>query len=65
MKLSVTLDRDEDGIWVIFRHYRELVRPADAEKWFAVAPARVEAAKAHRESGAKGKTVKLPKLVAA
>jgi hypothetical protein len=30
----------------IFRHYRELVRPADAEKWFAVTPANVDAAKA-------------------
>src|SRR5512142_1552323 len=24
---------------MIFRHYRELVRPADAEKWFAVTSA--------------------------
>ena len=23
---------------MIFRHYRELVRPADAVKWFAIAP---------------------------
>lgn len=23
---------------MIFRHYRELVRPADAEKWFAISP---------------------------
>jgi len=23
---------------MIFRHYRELVRPADAEKWFSITP---------------------------
>ncbi len=23
---------------MIFRHYRELVRPADAVKWFAIEP---------------------------
>jgi hypothetical protein len=50
---------------MIFRHYRELVGPMDAEKWFAVTPASVEAAKAVRESGAKGRIVKLPKQAAA
>ena len=49
---------------MIFRHYRELVRAADAEKWFAVTPASVEAAKAARESGAAGKIVALPKEAA-
>jgi hypothetical protein len=24
---------------VVHRHYRELVKPADAERWFAVKPA--------------------------
>jgi hypothetical protein len=41
------------------------VRPADAEKWFAVTLARVETAKAARESGAAGKIVALPKVAAA
>jgi hypothetical protein len=36
----------------------------DAEKWFAVTPASVEAAKAARESGAAGKIVALPKEAA-
>jgi len=40
------------------------VRPADAEKWFAVTPASVEAAKAERESGKDGKIVKLEKAAA-
>jgi integrase len=50
---------------MIFRHYRELVRAMDAEKWFAVTLASVEAAKAARESGAAGKIVALPKQAAA
>jgi hypothetical protein len=50
---------------MIFRHYRELVRPGDGEKGFAVTPASVEGAKAARESGAEGKIVKLPKAAAA
>ena len=50
---------------MIFQHYRELVRPGDAEKWFAVTPASVEAAKAARESGAEGKIVRLPGVQAA
>jgi hypothetical protein len=45
-------------------NYRELVRPVDAEKWFAVTPASVEAAKAARESGAEGKIMKLPEFYA-
>ena len=27
---------------MIFRHYRELVRPADAKKWFLIAPEQPE-----------------------
>jgi cytochrome c1 len=50
---------------MVFSNYRELVRPADAEKWFGVTPASVEAAKAARESGADGKIVRLPKQAAA
>jgi cytochrome c1 len=50
---------------MIFRHYHELVRPADAEKWFAATPASVEAAKAARESVPEGKMVALPKSAAA
>ena len=50
---------------MIFRHYRELVRPADAEKWFAVTPASIDAAKAEREAGKEAKIVKLPGVKAA
>ena len=49
---------------IVFRHCRELVRPMEAERWFAVTPASVEAAKTDRESGAEGKIVKLPKTAA-
>jgi hypothetical protein len=35
---------------MVFRHYRELVRPADAERWFAVTAESVEAAKAARDA---------------
>src|ERR1035441_4899577 len=45
---------------MVFSNYREIVRPADAEKWFGITPASVEAAKAARESGAESKIVKLP-----
>jgi len=46
---------------MIFQHYRELVRSADAEKWFALTPAVVEAARAVRESngGTPGNVVAL------
>jgi hypothetical protein len=37
----------------------------EAEKWFGLTPEAVEAAKAARESGAAGKVVALPKVVAA
>ena len=50
---------------MIFRHYRELVRPVDAEKWFGITPASVEAAKAARESVPEGEIVALPKTEAA
>ncbi len=33
---------------MIFRQYRELVRPADAEKWFGITPEAVEAARKQR-----------------
>jgi len=50
---------------MVFSNYREIVRPAEAEKWFGITPASVEAAKAARESGATGKIVALPKEAAA
>ena len=50
---------------MIFRHYRELVRPTDAEKWFAVTAASVEAAKAAREGDKEGRIVPMPKTAAA
>ena len=36
---------------MIFQHYRELVRPVEAAKWFGVTPASVEAARAERAVG--------------
>jgi site-specific recombinase XerD len=50
---------------MIFGHYRELVRGMDAEKWFGITPASVEAAKTAREAGAEGKIIALPKTAAA
>lgn len=54
---------------MIFQHYRELVRPTEAEKWFAVTLAGVEAAKSLRtatvEGDKAGKVVNLPKQAAA
>jgi len=35
---------------MIFRHYRELVRGSEAEKWFGITPESVEAARKARES---------------
>jgi len=49
---------------MIFRHYRELVRPADAQKWFAVTLASVQAAKAAREGDKEGKIIPIPKTAA-
>ena len=46
---------------MVFSNCRELVRATDAEKWFAVTPASVEAAKAAREAGVEGKIARLPK----
>jgi hypothetical protein len=71
-----SLEEDAGGSpQMVFKHYRaclaavrrrqELVRPADAEKWFAVTLASVEAAKAAREAGAEAKIVKLPGVQAA
>ena len=45
---------------MVFSNYRELVRPADAEKWFGITPASVEAAKAAREGDAAGSIIPLP-----
>ena len=52
---------------MIFQHYRELVRAADAEKWFGVTPASVEAANAARAARgeAPGNVVALPGVKAA
>lgn len=50
---------------MIFRHYRELVRAMEAEKWFGITPETVQAAKAARESDPAGKIVALPKVAAA
>ncbi len=48
---------------MVFSNYRELVRPADAKKWFAITPASVAAAKAEREKHSK--IIALPKAAAA
>lgn len=42
---------------MVFRNYRELVRAADAEKWFGITPEAVEAAKPAREKDASEKIV--------
>jgi hypothetical protein len=54
---------------MIFRHYRELVRPVEAEKWFGITAASVEAVKSLRtgtgEGDKEGKIIPIPKTVAA
>jgi integrase len=45
---------------MVFSNYRELVRTADAEKWFGITPATVEAAKAAREKDAVEQIVPIP-----
>ena len=45
---------------MVFSNYRELVRAADAEKWFGITPEAVQAAKAARQNGAAEKIVPLP-----
>jgi len=50
---------------MVFSNYRELVRAADAEKWFGITPEAVEAAKAPREKGAAAEIVRLPVAAAA
>jgi integrase len=48
---------------MVFSNYRELVRPADAKKWFGITPATVAAAKAEWEKNSK--IIALPKAKAA
>ena len=50
---------------MVFSNYRELVRTADAEKWFGITPEAVESAKVARQNGAAAKIVALPVAVAA
>lgn len=50
---------------MVFSNYRELVRAADAEKWFGITPVAVEAVKAAREKGATAKIVAFPAEAAA
>jgi hypothetical protein len=38
---------------MVFSNYRELVRPAEAKKWFAITPASVAATKAEWEKRSK------------
>jgi integrase len=45
---------------MVLSNYRELVRLADAEKWFAVTPEAVEAVKAAREKSAAENVVAMP-----
>ena len=44
---------------MVFNNYRELVRAADAEKWFGIAPETVKAVKVAREKAAAEKIVPL------
>jgi integrase len=48
---------------VIFRHYRELVRPTDATKWFAITGKSVAAAE--KQSQKRSKIIQMPKAAAA
>jgi len=50
---------------MVFSNYRELVRAADAEKWFGITPEAVEAIKAAREKSAAEKIVPIPVAAAA
>src|SRR3989442_14467519 len=50
---------------MVFSNYRELVRSADAEKWFGITPEAVEAVKAAREKDAAAKIVPIPVAAAA
>jgi len=50
---------------MIFRHYWELVRPMNAGRWFGIAPASVEVAKAALGSGLEREIVTLPRVKAA
>ena len=50
---------------MVFSNYRELVRAADAEKWFGITPVAVESVKAAREKGATAKIVAFPAEAAA
>ncbi len=50
---------------MVFSNYRELVRPADAEKWFGITPESVEVVKAAREKSAAEKIVPLRVAAAA
>jgi len=50
---------------MVFLNYRELVRAADAEKWFGITPEAVEAVKEARQNGAAAKIVAFPAKAAA
>ena len=50
---------------MVFTNYRELVRAADAEKWFGITAETVEAVKEARQKGAAEKIVPLPVAAAA
>ncbi len=50
---------------MVFSNYHELVRAADAEKWFGITPDAMEAVKEARQNRAAAKIVPLPVVVAA
>lgn len=50
---------------MVFANYRELVRPADAEKWFAITPESIKAAREKAEKERQAKIVPHPALAAA
>ena len=45
---------------IIHGNYRQLVQPADAEKWFAITPETVAAAKAEQEGKQPENVVPMP-----
>jgi hypothetical protein len=50
---------------MVFSNYRELVRAADAEKWFGITPETVKAVKDAREKSAAERIVPIPVAAAA
>jgi hypothetical protein len=50
---------------MVFSNYRELVRPTDAEKWFAIKPESTKALREQAEKARQAKIVAFPAKAAA